>query len=101
MLFIFGHFLVDFFLAVGLGLGKTDTPEVRSRKSISSERTFAATGDERLLNSKLGEYFAHLYCFLSYETCNLIIKGAMDPQKLSSVKKDCVCLTSTWPHNCH
>lgn len=46
---------VDFFLSVGLGLGRTDTPQVRSRKSISSERTFAATGDERLLYSKLGE----------------------------------------------
>lgn len=46
---------VDFFLSVGLGLGGTDTPQVRSRKSISSERTFAATGDERLLYSKLGE----------------------------------------------
>ncbi|KAH0872366.1 hypothetical protein HID58_069728 [Brassica napus] len=45
----------NFFLSVGLGLGKTDTPEVRSRKSISSERTFAATGDERLLYSKLAE----------------------------------------------
>lgn len=46
---------VDFFLSVGLGLGGTDTPQVRSRKSISSERTFSATGDERLLYSKLGE----------------------------------------------
>jgi DNA polymerase kappa len=46
---------VDFFLSVGLGLGGTNTPQVRSRKSISSERTFAATGDERLLYSKLGE----------------------------------------------
>ncbi|WZZ64089.1 hypothetical protein YC2023_075459 [Brassica napus] len=57
----------NFFLSVGLGLGKTDTPEVRSRKSISSERTFAATGDERLLYSKL---------------------GTMDPERLNSMKND-------------
>lgn len=62
---------VDFFLSVGLGLGETVTPQVRSRKSISSERTFSATGDERLLYSKLGEYFAHLgCCFPPYETYN-------------------------------
>ncbi|CAG7868119.1 unnamed protein product [Brassica rapa] len=52
---LFTQSSADFFLSVGLGLGKTDTPEVRSRKSISSERTFAATGDERLLYSKLAE----------------------------------------------
>lgn len=59
------NLFVDFFLSVGLGLGKTDTPQIRYRKSISSERTFAATGDERLLYSKLGEYFVHLCCFIS------------------------------------
>ncbi|KAJ0229871.1 DNA polymerase kappa [Hirschfeldia incana] len=52
---LFTQSSADFFLSVGLGLGKTDTPEVRSRKSISSERTFTATGDERLLSSKLAE----------------------------------------------
>ncbi|XP_013587938.1 PREDICTED: DNA polymerase kappa isoform X1 [Brassica oleracea var. oleracea] len=52
---LFTQSSADFFLSVGLGLGKTDTPEVRSRKSISSERTFAATGDEKLLYSKLAE----------------------------------------------
>ncbi|CAK7330157.1 unnamed protein product [Dovyalis caffra] len=46
------HCLV-FFLSVGLGIGKTDTPQVRSRKSISSERTFSATDDEALLYQKL------------------------------------------------
>lgn len=54
-LFIAQTNFVDFFLSVGLGLGRTDTPQARSRKSISSERTFAATGDERLLYSKLGK----------------------------------------------
>ncbi|CAH8255129.1 unnamed protein product, partial [Arabidopsis lyrata] len=52
---LFSQSSADFFLSVGLGLGGTDTPQVRSRKSISSERTFAATGDERLLYSKLAE----------------------------------------------
>ncbi|ESQ30482.1 hypothetical protein EUTSA_v10011295mg [Eutrema salsugineum] len=52
---LFTQSSADFFLSVGLGLGKTDTPQVRSRKSISSERTFAATEDERLLYSKLAE----------------------------------------------
>ncbi|CAH2036291.1 unnamed protein product [Thlaspi arvense] len=52
---LFTQSSADFFLSVGLGLGKTATPEVRSRKSISSERTFAATEDERLLYSKLAE----------------------------------------------
>ncbi|KAL1192585.1 DNA polymerase kappa [Cardamine amara subsp. amara] len=52
---LFSQSSADFFLSVGLGLGRTDTPQVRSRKSISSERTFAATGDERLLYSKLAD----------------------------------------------
>ncbi|EOA36744.1 hypothetical protein CARUB_v10012571mg [Capsella rubella] len=52
---LFSQSSADFFLSVGLGLGGTDTPQVRSRKSISSERTFSATGDERLLYSKLAE----------------------------------------------
>ncbi|KAG7600021.1 DNA polymerase Y-family little finger domain [Arabidopsis suecica] len=52
---LFSQSSADFFLSVGLGLGGTNTPQVRSRKSISSERTFAATGDERLLYSKLAE----------------------------------------------
>ncbi|KAF6167068.1 hypothetical protein GIB67_041323 [Kingdonia uniflora] len=45
----------EFFLSEGLGLGQTDAPQVRSRKSISSERTFSATGDEVLLHKKLAE----------------------------------------------
>uniref|UniRef100_A0A1J3JRA6 DNA polymerase kappa n=1 Tax=Noccaea caerulescens TaxID=107243 RepID=A0A1J3JRA6_NOCCA len=52
---LFTQSSADFFLSVGLGLGKTDTPQIRYRKSISSERTFAATRDERLLYSKLAE----------------------------------------------
>lgn len=91
LLFIARQFFVDFFLSVGLGLGKTDTPEVRSRKSISSERTFAATGDEKLLYSKLGEYSENLCCFLSHDTCNSTIKGTMDAERLNSMKNDCVC----------
>lgn len=41
---------------MGLGLGGTDTPQVRVRKSISNERTFSATKDEPLLYQKLGTY---------------------------------------------
>ncbi|KFK35959.1 hypothetical protein AALP_AA4G060100 [Arabis alpina] len=52
---LFSQSSADFFLSVGLGLGGTDSPEARSRKSISSERTFSATGDEKLLYSKLAE----------------------------------------------
>ncbi|XP_041010624.1 DNA polymerase kappa [Juglans microcarpa x Juglans regia] len=50
---LFSHSTAEFFLSVGLGLGKTDTPQVKLRKSISNERTFAATGDEALLHQKL------------------------------------------------
>lgn len=52
---LFSHSTADFFLSVGLGLGKTDTPPVRSRKSISNERTFSATEDETVLYQKLAE----------------------------------------------
>ncbi|KAK8956955.1 DNA repair protein REV1 [Platanthera zijinensis] len=45
----------DFFFSVGLGLGRTDTPERKMRKSISSERTFRATKDEAFLFHKLGD----------------------------------------------
>lgn len=48
--------ILDFFLSVGLGLGGTDTPEARFRKSISSERTFSATQDTALLYQKLGKW---------------------------------------------
>ncbi|XP_062089394.1 DNA polymerase kappa isoform X2 [Humulus lupulus] len=52
---LFSQSTAEFFLSVGLGLGGTDTPEVRLRKSISNERTFSATGDETLLYRKLEE----------------------------------------------
>ncbi|KAL0914619.1 hypothetical protein M5K25_014982 [Dendrobium thyrsiflorum] len=45
----------DFFLSVGLGLGRTDTPDIKMRKSISSERTFRATSDENFLFQKLAD----------------------------------------------
>lgn len=48
-------FVTDFFLSVGLGLGGTDTPQVKFRKSISNERTFSATKDEALLYQKIVE----------------------------------------------
>ncbi|KAL0365306.1 UNVERIFIED_CONTAM: DNA polymerase kappa [Sesamum angustifolium] len=43
-----------FFLSVGLGLGRTDTPQVTQRKSMSCERTFSPTEDEALLFQNLG-----------------------------------------------
>lgn len=43
----------DFFLSAAMGLGKTDAPEGRLRKSMSSERTFSATCDEAKLYEKL------------------------------------------------
>ncbi|KGN43848.1 DNA polymerase kappa isoform X1 [Cucumis sativus] len=52
---LFSQSSADFFLSVGLGLGSTDTPQVRFRKSISNERTFAATTDERLIFQKLAD----------------------------------------------
>ncbi|XP_050363732.1 DNA polymerase kappa [Argentina anserina] len=52
---LFSNSSADFFLSVGLAIGRTDTPEVRLRKSISNERTFSATGDESFLYRKLAE----------------------------------------------
>nr|GLL23758.1 DNA polymerase kappa [Ipomoea trifida] len=52
---LFSRSSADFFLCVGLGLGGTDTPETKMRKSMSNERTFSATGDETLLYKKLVE----------------------------------------------
>ncbi|KAI5402740.1 hypothetical protein KIW84_050370 [Lathyrus oleraceus] len=46
---------LNFFYSVGLGLGKTDSPQASFRKSISNERTFSATEDEVLLQKKLVE----------------------------------------------
>lgn len=50
---LFSRSSSDFFLSVALGLGGTDTPQNRFRKSISNERTFSATGDEELLHKKI------------------------------------------------
>ncbi|XP_060168079.1 DNA polymerase kappa-like isoform X1 [Lycium barbarum] len=50
---LFSRSSADFFLSVGLGLGGTDTPQYKTRKSISNERTFSATEDEALLFQKL------------------------------------------------
>ncbi|GMY38694.1 DNA polymerase kappa [Fagus crenata] len=52
---LFSRSSADFFLSVGLGLGQTETPQVRSRKSISNERTFSATEDEASLYQKLSD----------------------------------------------
>ncbi|XP_021747857.1 DNA polymerase kappa-like [Chenopodium quinoa] len=50
---LFSPSYADFFLSVGLGLGSTDTPQARLRKSMSNERTFSATEDEAYLYKKL------------------------------------------------
>ncbi|XP_052210672.1 DNA polymerase kappa [Diospyros lotus] len=52
---LFSRSSADFFLSVGLGLGGTETPEARLRKSISNERTFSATDNEALLHQKLAD----------------------------------------------
>ncbi|TKY71239.1 DNA polymerase kappa [Spatholobus suberectus] len=52
---LFSQATADFFCSVGLGLGQTDSPQVRYRKSISNERTFSATEDEVLLHKRLVE----------------------------------------------
>ncbi|KAK1359024.1 DNA polymerase kappa [Heracleum sosnowskyi] len=52
---LFSRSSADFFLSVGLGLGGTDTPQVKFRKSISNERTFSATKDEAVLYQKIVE----------------------------------------------
>lgn len=57
----FFQIILDFFLSVGLGLGGTDTPEARFRKSISSERTFSATQDAALLYQKLGRWLISFF----------------------------------------
>lgn len=66
ILYYIDMFLIDFFLSVGLGLGGTDTPEVRSRKSISNERTFSATADEAFFYRKLGIWLLDVYFEFSF-----------------------------------
>jgi len=48
------HTAAEFFLSVGLGIGRTDAPHLRLQKRMSNERTFSATEDEALLYQKLG-----------------------------------------------
>ncbi|CAA0807471.1 DNA/RNA polymerases superfamily protein [Striga hermonthica] len=50
---LFSRTSADFFLSVGLGIGRTDTPQVTQRKSMSNERTFSPTDDEATINKKL------------------------------------------------
>ncbi|XP_065616324.1 DNA polymerase kappa isoform X1 [Quercus suber] len=52
---LFSRSTADFFLSVGLGLGQTEIPQVRSRKSISNERTFSSTEDEASFDQKLAD----------------------------------------------
>ncbi|CAN6317595.1 unnamed protein product [Urochloa humidicola] len=57
---LFSEGSADFFLSVGLGLGGTETPEQRQRKSISCERTFTATNDSSFLFEKLANLAENL-----------------------------------------
>ncbi|KAG9440513.1 hypothetical protein H6P81_020678 [Aristolochia fimbriata] len=57
---LFSSCAADFFLSVGLGLGKTETPELSMRKSISTERTFPAIEDDTLILQKLEEIAENL-----------------------------------------
>nr|XP_009399105.1 PREDICTED: DNA polymerase kappa isoform X2 [Musa acuminata subsp. malaccensis] len=52
---LFHQCSTDFFLSVGLGLGGTDTPQQKMRKSISNEKTFSATNDESIIFQKLAD----------------------------------------------
>ncbi|KAI3698734.1 hypothetical protein L2E82_42517 [Cichorium intybus] len=53
--------------SASLGLGGTDPPNVRSRKSISNERTFSATKNEAFFNQKLVELADMLYADMEKE----------------------------------
>ncbi|KAL4555868.1 hypothetical protein LXL04_038500 [Taraxacum kok-saghyz] len=48
-------FLCALFSPSSAGLGGTNAPSVRTRKSMSNERTFSATNDEAFFNQKLVE----------------------------------------------
>ncbi|KAH6773137.1 DNA/RNA polymerases superfamily protein [Perilla frutescens var. frutescens] len=57
---LFSRASADFFLSVGLGIGRTDTPQVAQRKSMSTERTFSPTGDEESIYQKLADLSENL-----------------------------------------
>ncbi|KAM5549562.1 hypothetical protein ABKV19_000805 [Rosa sericea] len=96
---LFSHSTADFFLSVGLAIGRTDTPEVRLRKSISNERTFSATGDEAFLYRKLAEIAEMLSTDLQKEglfgrTLTLKLKTASFEVRTRAVtSKKYVCST--------
>ncbi|KAL7119130.1 hypothetical protein ACP275_02G044200 [Erythranthe tilingii] len=64
---LFSRSSADFFLSVGLGIGRTDTPEVTQRKSMSNERTFSPTEDETLIHQKLVDLSENLSSDLNKE----------------------------------
>ncbi|GMH03094.1 hypothetical protein Nepgr_004933 [Nepenthes gracilis] len=64
---LFSRSSADFFLSVGLGLGKTDAPQLQTRKSMSNERTFSATDNQTFLYEKLAELAEMLYADLKKE----------------------------------
>ncbi|XP_073123317.1 DNA polymerase kappa isoform X1 [Henckelia pumila] len=64
---LFSRSSADFFLSVGLGLGRTDTPQFVRRKSMSTERTFPSTKDETSLCQKLVDLAENLSTDLKKE----------------------------------
>ncbi|KAL3814315.1 hypothetical protein ACJIZ3_015583 [Penstemon smallii] len=64
---LFSHTSADFFLSVGLGIGRTDAPQVTLRKSMSCERTFSSTQDEASLYQKLAGIVENLSTDLKKE----------------------------------
>ncbi|KAK4476975.1 hypothetical protein RD792_016175 [Penstemon davidsonii] len=64
---LFSQTSADFFLSVGLGIGRTDAPQVTLRKSMSCERTFSSTQDEASLYQKLADIAENLSTDLKKE----------------------------------
>uniref|UniRef100_A0A803MC14 DNA polymerase kappa n=1 Tax=Chenopodium quinoa TaxID=63459 RepID=A0A803MC14_CHEQI len=94
---LFSPSSADFFLSVGLGLGGTDTPQARLRKSMSNERTFSATEDEAFLYQKLAELSHILSTDLQKEglrgrTLTLKLKTAsFEVQTRAVTLPKCIC----------
>ncbi|XP_048491699.1 DNA polymerase kappa isoform X3 [Beta vulgaris subsp. vulgaris] len=94
---LFSPSSADFFLSVGLGLGSTDAPQARLRKSMSNERTFSATQDEDFLYQKLAELAETLSTDLQKEglygrTLTLKLKTACFEVRSRAVTlSKCIC----------
>ncbi|EYU21871.1 hypothetical protein ABFS82_02G045000 [Erythranthe guttata] len=96
---LFSRSSADFFLSVGLGIGRTDTPEVTQRKSMSNERTFSPTEDETLIHQKLVDLSENLSSDLNKEglrgrTLTLKLKTTCFEVRTRAVTlPNCICST--------